>query len=203
MPARYGLRKVSIPEGENGAYRVEKFEISEEGAKFHNMRASFQPPRSGGARWVEPGEYTKLTHNGNCIMSDTPAELTDHIPIARKAKGRILITGLGIGVVIQACLGKQEVEKVTVLEIAEEVIQLVGPHYKERYGNRLEIIHTDAREFQPATGDHWETAWHDIWEDICGDNWKEMQRLKDHYALFCSWQGCWAERETNRAAVYA
>src|SRR3954469_21638435 len=113
--------KVTVPEGQCGLWRVERFIVDEKGALTHNLIAARDAlmtrrlPRS-----IIPGEYTRLWCDGEVIMSDTPAEMREHLPIVRAARGHVLINGLGLGMVVAACLNKPEVEHVTVVELAAE-----------------------------------------------------------------------------------
>ncbi len=58
-------------------------------------------------RYIEPGVYYKLTYKGEVIMSNTPAEVNDHLPFIKKANGKVLIAGLGLGMVITELLKKR------------------------------------------------------------------------------------------------
>lgn len=179
---------VDVPEGIRGAWRVERFEISETDAAF----ALF----SYGGRAPRPGTYTRLMCGRDVVMSDTPAEMYDHYGAVRAATGEVLINGLGLGMVVQACLEKPTVQRVTVVEIDADVIALVAPHYQERYGVRLRIVHADAFAYKPDLPSYG-AVWHDIWSDLCEDNLPEMTRLKRKYARRTDWQGCWSEREVR------
>ena len=88
----YDIR-VDVPEGERGPWKVERFTVTEDDIKLHNIRCSFAFGMRG--REMEAGTYTKLTRNGAIIMSDTVAEIGDHSYFVRRAKGRVLINGLG------------------------------------------------------------------------------------------------------------
>lgn len=191
------LIKVNIPEGESGDWKIERFTVSEDEARFFNLRAAI---KGNSHRMIQVGEYTKLTHRGHIIMSDTPAEMGDHYQPVHKAKGRVLINGLGLGMVVEACLRKPDVEYVTVIEISEDVINLVGTYLKERWGDRLTIIHADALMWQPPKGVRYNVVWNDIWPDICTDNKKTMAKLHRKYAQRAQWQGSWARSEIERAA---
>ena len=84
------MLKVSVPEGESGDCKVERFTISKEAASMSLFRY-------GGERAPRPGTYTRLIVNGHLMMSDTDAEMRDHWEPIRRANGHILINGLGIG----------------------------------------------------------------------------------------------------------
>lgn len=132
-------------------------------------------------------------------MSDTPDEMRDHYEPVRRARGNILINGLGLGMVLNACLLKPEVEHATVIEMEEDVIKLVGSYYLNKFGaERLTIIHASAFDFKPPRGAFYNMVWHDIWDDICTDNLPEMATLHRRYGRRCDWQGSWS-KETCKA----
>ncbi len=177
--------KVDVPEGVDGDWAVEKFNITKQQAIFGIM--------AYGCRAPSAGNYTKLTYKGRVIMSDTPAEISDHWPVIVEAKGNVLINGLGLGMVVQACLDKTEVDTVTVVEVEEAVIRLTGAHYQNRYGTRLNIVHGDAYDWVPPKGIRYDVVWHDIWPDICADNYEQMKILHRKYGRRSVWQGSWCK----------
>ena len=181
--------KSTVPEGRSGKYRVEKFTVPPH--DFHAWKAGLT-----GGRYVPAGDYTRLLHDDmkfDCIMSDTPAEQRDHFCAFGAAKGRVLINGLGLGVFLEAILEKPEVEQVTVIEISEDVIKLVGSHHVFRDDPRVEIIHADAMTWRPARGKRFECVWHDIWPTLCVDNLDDMKVLHRSYGQRCEWQGSWGK----------
>jgi hypothetical protein len=129
-------------------------------------------------------------------MSDTDAEIRDHLSamwrIDRKETRRVLINGLGLGVVLKRAIEAPHVEHVDVVEIDDRVIELVGPHYA---CDKLTIHHADAyeqaRKWKPGT--RWCVAWHDIWRDLCEDNLPEMARLHRSYGRRVDWQDSWGK----------
>jgi len=185
--------KVNVPEGQSGEYKIERFKVTPDEAEFGNFINGLKR----GGREVEHGIYTKLVKWRNRwdgpIMSDTPAEIKDHLEPIQRAEGNVLITGLGIGMVLQGCLNKKSVKHATVIELSEDVIKLVAPHYQELYGNRLEIIQADALEYKPPRGSKYDMVWHDIWPNICADYLDDIITLKKRYARRSQWVGCWQE----------
>lgn len=179
--------QVSVPEGKKGCWSVEKFEISESEARFASINCHGRP--------VSPGCYTRLLRNGSLVMSDTPMEISDHLSFIYRAKGHVLINGLGLGMCLQAVLENPEVTKATVIEISQDVIDLVAPHYQNKYGDRVEIICADAFEWKPPKGAQYGAIWHDIFDGICSDNLPSMTKLKRKYARKCQWQGCWGREQ--------
>lgn len=187
---------VSIPEATRGAWRVERFTVSEHAAFLHSMgmQASGIEHRS-----VAAGDYTRLLCNGEIIMSDTPAEIKDHLEFFALMRGRVLITGLGIGMAAEAALRDPDVTHVRVVELDADVIALTGPTLAERYGEKLSIVHGDAFTYHKQCSDSFDVIWHDVWPTISEDNLAEMSRVRRAWAKRASWQGCWAEDECKRS----
>src|SRR3990170_1561411 len=128
-----GFEKVQVPVGHCGKWKEERFVIDQEGASHHNMLEAIH----GRRRMVMPGEYTRLCYGDEVVMSDTPAEMDEHRSFVFRAQGQVLIMGLGLGVCLAAVARKPEVHHVTVVERSEEVVALVGPHYRTLLGPRL------------------------------------------------------------------
>jgi len=125
-------------------------------------------------RIVPPGEYTRLIVGGQFMMSDTPAEAWEHEDAYERAEGNVLVNGLGLGFYLDAIQRKPEVENITVVEISEGVIELIGPHFPDVeiiHGNALKVDHDEEFDF----------AWHDIWPTISDDNIPAMIMLTDRY----------------------
>ncbi|KKM07620.1 hypothetical protein LCGC14_1732060 [marine sediment metagenome] len=190
---------VDIPEGENGDWKITRFKVSEKDAKFHNLRCSISMGGASRGRDIDAGDYTQLTRRGKLIMSDTPAEKEDHMEFICKAKGNVLINGLGMGWTIEVLLRLPQVTSITVIEISQDLIDLVGPHYhkKDKTG-KLNIVCADAFEWKPPKGTRYNAVWHDIWDDICGDNLDSMKKLHRKYGRRTDWQGSWCRWTCER-----
>ena len=174
------MEKVTVPEGSNGPWVIERFTVDH--VDFSSLRRGREAPVGQ--------TFTRLKCGRTLVMSDTPAEMRDHMKPAWKAKGSCLINGLGIGMVLQAVLAKPEVTDVTVVEISQELIDLVAPHYADP---RLTVVCADAFEFVPPKGKRYQMVWHDIWDDICTDNLPEMAKLHRKYGRRTDWQGSWSK----------
>ena len=189
--------KAVVPEGQHGEWRVEQFVIPEDETDLYNMRLLF----SGyGSRRVKPGTYTRLIrgHMFDPMMSDTPAEIRDCLPLFRALEnhgGRVLMNGLGLGLTVQAALSLPTVEHIDVVEIESDIISLVAPHYSDP---RLTIHEGDALTYKFPKGTRWNVVWHDIWPSICGDNAEAMGRLNRRYGRRCNWQGAWCANDVKR-----
>ncbi len=187
--------KVQVPEAEGTRWAVRRFEVGKQDADFTNMRLSLQP--GGVSRFINPGRYTGLYRldgkHESIVMSDTRAEVIDHLWPWREARdrgGRVLIHGLGLGMFLGMILRLDNVTEVTVVEVSKEVIELVGPTYTK--DPRVTIMHGDALTWQPPVGSRWSVVWHEIWDTICRDNWEEMKMLHRRFGSRSDWQSSWS-----------
>lgn len=193
LPEKYDW-KVSVPEGKSGLWSVECFEVTEADSRFDALRA-INPSSFG--RFTPAGHYTRLMRGGTVVMSDTPDEIRDHSYFVRRAQGRVLIAGLGLGVVLKALLAKPEVSSVDVVEQSEDVVKLVWPTYQA--DQRARLIQADILEWQPEKGQKWDHAWWDIWDNICSDNLKDMTKLNRRFARRVPNKGAWAQGQCQAA----
>lgn len=195
--AHYLAHKVTVPPGQSGNVVVEQFSLSAEEAEFAALRAMISSQRGRGM--VLPGIYTRLRIGTRFVMSDTPDEIDDHSdPIHCTREGsRVLIHGLGIGMVLQACLEKGA-EHVDVVELDEDVIEVVAPHYLRKYPGRVTIHRGNALTYKWPKGVRWNVVWHDIWDTITADNLPDMRRLHRRFGRRCDWQGSWCRELCER-----
>lgn len=183
--------KVQVPEGVSGDVEVSRFEV--EAGSLDNVINALKYGRG-----TMPGTYTRLDRAGVLWMSDTDAEWRDHLGAVTRIRWgarRVLINGLGLGLVVRAALAVPEVEHVDVVEIDADVIKLVGPTYE---GPRCTIHHADAYDIQWPRGTRWDVAWHDIWPTINSDNLPAMARLHRRYGRRTTWQGSWSRELVER-----
>jgi hypothetical protein len=186
--------KVTVPEGELEGLRVSRFSVGSDDlhAFIFNLKA--------GSRAITPGDYTRMTSGQTFWMSDTPAEWRDHRravhQIFNPATRRVLINGLGIGMVLKAALACDHVEHVDVVELDERVIRLVGPHYTK--DSRVTIHHADAVKMTWDRDTRWDVIWNDIWPLITSENLPDMARLHKRYARRSPWIGSWCREECRR-----
>ena len=200
-----GFPSCTVPEGESGVWKVERFEAwDEKEESVGDFIAHLKMELNGNQHMaVPPGLYTRLgyAHNEryNIMMSDTPWELQDMRAMAYIAGigGRGLIHGLGLGCAVELCMHRG-MEHVTVIEKSQDVINLVAPHLKARHGDKIEIICDDALTWKSPKGQRYNLVWHDIWPSITIDNFPEIIRLNRRYGGKSDWQGYWAEYEHQK-----
>jgi hypothetical protein len=146
------------------------------------------------------------------VMSDTPAEILEHWPALLQAKGRVLITGLGLGCLPHALLaGYHRITRIDIIEIDPDVRKLTGKylddprvHIWPGSADDLTCIPADVRKVG------WDYAWHDIWTHISPRNLSddEAEHGISYRMLFDLWQpyakvqSAWAfDMAQNMAAI--
>jgi spermidine synthase len=147
--------------------------------------------------------YINLVHRHTIVMSDTPMELRTMEEAVSRARGRVLVGGLGLGIVTLAMLAKSEVEHVTVLERSDDVRALVEPRVPLP-PDRVTVVTADVFKWKPEAGEQFDTVWMDIWSDIPNyGNIHQMTRLKRRFSRHLApggWFGCWREDDAWRDA---
>lgn len=97
------------------------------------------------------------------VMEDSRRELLQHAPIWNVARGRVLVTGLGLGCVVRGLLASDHVTRVDVVELDSEILDVVGPEFAGE--PRVELHHGDALKVKWPATTRWDFAWHDLWTD--------------------------------------
>lgn len=182
--------ELNLTSGESGEWKLKQFTVTPQGAKLHNSREII----NGRNRFIYAGEYWGLYRNGKVIMSNTPSEIDDHLKFIRKASGKVLVGGLGIGMVLKCLLDKESVTKVTVVEKSPDVIRLVASSYTD--DPRVEIVNADIFEYKPTH--RYDCAWFDIWDDISGEEYPEMKKLHRRYAHYVDWSDSWLRNASRK-----
>jgi hypothetical protein len=228
-----------IEEAALGRWKIERFTVDGAEERRNVARAiaqsdSAEEARMRAVRAVPPGDYVSLRrkmtpeeaaeHGGGHyedgtefdgwvpVMSDTPSEIHEHDFAIENATGRVLITGLGLGVLVSALLAKPDVQSITVVEVDRDVIGLTGHYYMSH--PKVSIVHADALEYAKRLhqgdgsrlGWEFDFAWHDIWSAISHRNLTD-DRVAEHgisyktlftaYAPFAARQGAWAFPEAT------
>ena len=144
-------------------------------------------------------DYTLLRHfvaksmyletPGEIVMEDSARELKKHLPIWVRARGRVLVTGLGLGCVVRGLLANPDVDRVEVVEIDRGIARVVGAEFA---GNpKVGLTLGDALEIDlPGRFDF---AWHDLWTETGSFALHKMHNeLLVKYRDRCGPQGAWA-----------
>lgn len=149
---------------------------------------------------IDGGDYTRLRHLGEVVMSDTPMEKRTNYFVMKHAYGDVLIGGLGIGMILLELDKNPAVTSITVLEKYSDVIQLVGSQLP--LSDKVRIIHADVFDWKPPKGVRYDCIYMDIWNYINHDVYKdEMVPLKRKFSHYLKpkdispnrFNKCWAE----------
>lgn len=196
--ARVGIQQSS------GPWRIEAIEARDGDLTSWVGEAQGMPP-------TPPGWYTALMHaDRGLVMSDVPGEIAGALPftdtVASWSPGhRVLIAGLGLGIVPAWLLANTGVSRVDVVEIDIHVIDLItrdrdqdGAPNAWANDPRLHIYCDDAHTWWPGRrpkrgcclhadcvlwpNSTWQAAWFDVWDTVSPANLPSMHRLTRHYA---------------------
>jgi hypothetical protein len=189
MPAELAQYKVSLPCRRRRSAAIRHYRIGVRQADAINWQTILH---NDDRAWSYPGRYTGIEIDGIMYASDEAKEIVDYLPFLRRAQGRVLLTGLGLGLCLQALLRKPEIEHVTVIEDNVDVLTIVAPYYLDKFGDaRMSLIHADAFGWQVPAGMHFDLGYHDIWPVATGFYWPQHAALFDHYEHVCSEQDSW------------
>lgn len=187
----------------SGNVWLEHFEISPSQATIENLRyANDGHPELA----IAPGKYVKLMVDGQTMMSDVPMEMLTNAEVINRAKGRVFIAGLGMGMILIPILASHRVKTVTVVESNLDVLKIVLPQLQAYMGGsgldlrKLKIIHCDVLKYIPQDG-KFDTIYFDIWPTVSGENWPEMRILENRFRKFLKsrgWMSSWRRDKCRR-----
>jgi len=126
--------------------------------------------------FLEDSVITVLMRGDTVVMSDTPMEYYSMWELcARVRGGRVLIGGLGLGILTSLVALRRDVEEVTVVEVAPEVIEMVKPYLPKT----VEVIQGDVYVVFPRFSMRrvYDTVIMDIWEKYSEDGAEEARIL--------------------------
>lgn len=145
----YANMEAILKDGKSGDFELSHFEIGE-----NNLHAMLHG--------IPCGKFVRLLHRGEVIMSDTDMEKRTNANFVRNAHGKVLIGGLGIGLILLAIQDNSEVEKIVVVEKHKEVIDLVKDQLS--LNEKVEVVNADVWEYTPT--EKFNTIYMDIWNYI-------------------------------------
>lgn len=135
------------------------------------------------------GRYARLLVNGQVMMTDAEFERRTNRSVISKARGDVLIAGLGIGLILDPIIAKAH--SVTVVEKYQDVIDLVAPAFPA-----IRVIRADVLRWKPPTDVRYDAIYFDIWPDICINDHvvatKLERRFKPHLRRG-GYMGSWCE----------
>lgn len=94
-------------------------------------------------------------------MVDSPTDYRAMQIYAQAARGKVLTTGLGLGLVTQELCKNPNVTSITVIEISPNVIELIKGYLPQ--DSRIQLICQDFWDFIERDASCWDTIIVDIW----------------------------------------
>jgi hypothetical protein len=155
-------------------------------------------------REVQFHKLIKYDKNSNgkgksILTSDLPVEIYSQYIAFSKAKGNVLVGGLGLGMAPTMMLDMPGVKSVTIIEKEPKIIKLIAPQLDKR----LKIINADLYDYLKLAGSHkwaypkFDFAYHDIWYGTGESTWAEhvvpLYRLSQKAGI--KKMGAWGEHE--------
>lgn len=155
---------------------------------------------------LQPGKFARLVVGGELMMTTTNMERRTNAEFVRRAHGKVLVAGLGLGMVLKALEKKPEVKRVVVLEKSRDVIDAVWLRLK--LDSRFRVSCTDALKEIPnqKTMGKFDVIYFDIWPTICAENWAEAKIMRKNFRKLLNkenpehWMGTWREESIKRMA---
>jgi spermidine synthase len=178
--------------GKRGTVRVCHFTVNQRMSRFTLLRGLL----NGTPEYCPPGKYAVLKLNGETMMSDTRMERLTNQQVLAHAHGRVLIVGLGLGMILHPIVAKAGVTKVVVVEKSQDVIKLIAPSLPPS----VELVCADIFEWKPPT-EKWDTIYFDIWPSVSEVNLPEMATLHRKFRprlVRGGWMDSWCRADLKR-----
>lgn len=186
-------------ESEN--FRIKNFNLDERDISMILLRERLNPRLSGENHGIKAGNYVKLEqkkpYGYEQVMSNTPMELDTNMEFIVNANGKVLIGGLGLGLIVQAIQNNHNVDSIIIVEKNKEIIALVKPQLI--MNKKVSIVEGNIDDFK--TNECFDTIYLDIWNNICSDEWEHIKRLKQKFKKNLNknnpkrWLGVWRETD--------
>ena len=94
-------------------------------------------------------------------MVDSPTDYRAMQIYGQKASGKVLTTGLGLGLLAHELVQNDKVTKITIVELSQSVIDLIGGYLPN--DSRIEIVCEDFWKFVDKDNTKWDSIVADIW----------------------------------------
>lgn len=117
----------------------------------------------------EPFKYLTLTQDNEIWMSITPHEIETMEQSIKEASGKVVVFGLGLGYYPYMISLKENVEKITIVEINNDAIKLFKQYILPQFEHKkkIEIISSDAFVFaEKMAQNHFNYAFVDLWHNV-------------------------------------
>ncbi len=154
---------LSIPEAKSGNYAI-VHDTSPPNTIFFtaNMRCQmFGGQKTKKVSWDHETVWHRLQGPSGTWMTDVPCEQAQMTDCIKKFKGKILVGGLGLGLVATLLAQKKPVSHITIIEKSPEVISLVASHIKHP---KITVVNDDLFDYLKTTNKVFTHSFYDIWQ---------------------------------------
>ena len=130
--------------------------------------------------------FPAVLENGREWMTLLPNELVTTWPAMKKAHGRVLTYGLGLGYFTYHAAEKENVSEVTVVDVSDDVISLFKEHILPQFPHKekVRLVKMDAFEFADTKMEgRFDFVFGDIWHDA-GDGRELYLKMKEWETRF-------------------
>jgi len=117
---------------------------------------------------------TELQINGVTVMIDDPLHWIGMQSLAKACKGKVLVAGLGLGLIVHALQKNPNVTLIDIVEKEKDVIDLIGSVSDVLKDSKTHVFHTEIGSF--ITGKNLEPYDNVILDIWWGNGTMEMQR---------------------------
>ena len=140
------------------------------------------------AFFEEGFSFPAVLEDGNEWMTLTPVDVDTCENEIKKAHGKVVTFGLGLGYFAYMVSEKSNVESITVVEKSENVIRLFEKHILPRFPHKekVRIVNADAFEYAEKImpSEHFDYAFVDTWRDASDglpmyEKMKKLEHLSD------------------------
>lgn len=158
---------IDLPEGRSGKIEVKHstlegkvYVVSDREAYTRGLRPAF-------AVLPKPRRIHELREDGRGVwMTDHPCELNQIAEMLAtiRPRGRVLVGGLGLGLLARALTQRDAVKSVTVIELSSDVIKLCqAPGYEVVQDDLLKFLRCSERSFDCYLLDTWQGTNEGTW----------------------------------------
>ncbi len=127
--------------------------------------------------------YPAILEHGREWMTLMPNETVTVLPVARKAHGKVLTYGCGLGYFAYLASNNADVDSVTVVELSESAAELFRTHILPQFPNKekVNVVLCDAFEYAEKyfAKEKYDFVFADIWHDVT-DGKDMMLKLKEY-----------------------
>jgi spermidine synthase len=158
-----------------------KIDVIEEETQFSPFSKITQLKQVDTNQRIMYDDMHVIIQSSNCILN---------------AKGKVLLTGLGIGMCARALMNKPDVDEITIIEKEADIISLVKPIFKE--SKKIKIINDDAYIWLPPKGTMYDFAWHDMFGLASFKTLYHMHLITKRFEPYVKEQDCYGKKLTEK-----